>query len=240
MRRLLTPRSPVFDGGRNPPFYPENSTINPCIVVASNEAARRRTWVWASAAFVGALTLAVFAVIVRGANPGGAVLGLRLTARFSYLFFWFAYVGGALATLFGPALRAIGQRARELGLAFASAQLVHVGLVAWLAWLSQPESLTDAVMPFFGVAFVWTYLLAALSTNYARRVVSPYLLKNIFTIGSEYIALTFFTDFVIIPKYPIPNLIFYIPFWVMLLLGPLLRIAAVAKKFLKPMAPAPS
>ena len=199
-----------------------------------------RTWIWLTAAFTGALILAVIAVIFRGPNPGGAVLGLRLTARFAYLFFWFAYVGGALTTLFGTAFRPVAQRVRELGLAFASAQLVHVGLVAWLAWLSQPESLTDAVMPFFAIAFVWTYLLAALTTDYARRVVDPYLLKNLFTIGSEYIALTFFVDFVIIPEYPIANLVFYIPFWIMLLLGPLLRIAAAAKKFLKPITPAPS
>jgi hypothetical protein len=182
------------------------------------------------AAFAGALACAVLAIILRGSGPNGIGVGLRLTARFSYAFFWLAYVGGALASVFGPSFLIIGRRAREFGLAFASAQLVHVGLVARLAWISQPEPLTDAIMPFFAIAIVWTYLLAALSTSYSRRIFGPNMLNIVLIIGSEYIALTFFVDFIISPKYPIQYLALYIPFWIMLLLGPLLRVAALAKK----------
>ena len=185
-----------------------------------------------SAAFIGALTLAIVAIIARGPGLSGVDIGLRLTARFSYTFFWLAYVGGSLTNLFGPAFRIVGRRARELGLAFASAQLVHVGLVARLAWLSQPESLSDAVMPFFAIAIVWTCLLAALSSNYARQICNPHIRNILITIGSEYIALTFFTDFVLLPKYPIQIPLLYIPFWIMIFVGPLLRIASAAKKFL--------
>ena len=192
------------------------------------------------AAFAGALACAVLAIILRGPGLSGVGIGLRLTARFSYIFFWLAYVGGALASLFGPSFLIIGRRAREFGLAFASAQLVHVGLVAWIAWLSQPEPLTDAVMPFFAIAIIWTYLLAALSTNYGRRLFSPNMLNILLTIGSEYIALTFFTDFVILPKYPIQYPALYIPFWIMLLVGPLLRVASLAKKTSSRMATAAS
>lgn len=191
-------------------------------------------------ALAGALILAMAAIIVRGPNLSGVGIGLRLTARFSYAFFWLGYVGGALTTLFGPVFDPVSRRVRELGLAFASAQLVHVGLVAWLAWLSQPESLSDAVMPFFAVAVIWTYLLAILSTNYARQSFNPRTLNILRTLGSEYIALTFFTDFVLLPKYPIQFVILYIPFWALLLIGPLLRIAAVAKKFCRPAAMAPN
>lgn len=189
-----------------------------------------RLSIWMSAAVIGALMLAALAIIIKGPSVSGVSIGLRLTARFSYVFFWLAYVGGALATLFGPTFRGVARRRREFGLAFASAQLVHVGLVVWIAFLSPPEQLSQSVMPFFAIAIVWTYLLAALSTDRARRLIGPHLLRALFTIGSEYIALTYFTDFVISPKYPIQYPLLYIPFWAMLLLGPLLRIAAAGRK----------
>jgi hypothetical protein len=200
-----------------------------------------RTVFWTVGALVGALILATAAIIVKGPTLSGVGIGLRLTARFSYIFFWLAYVGGALTTLFGPVFDVVGRRARELGLAFASAQLVHIGLVTWLAWLSQPEPLTEAVMPFFAVAVVWTYLLAFFSTKYACRTVGSQTLNILRALGSEYIALTFFTDFVLLPKYPVKFVVFlYIPFWVLLLFGPLLRIASAAKRFRRPTAMAPS
>src|SRR5271169_1487085 len=59
-------------------------------------------------------------------------LALRSTARWSFLLFWLASVGGALATLFGSRFKELAARARDFGLAFASAHLVHLGLVAWL------------------------------------------------------------------------------------------------------------
>jgi hypothetical protein len=55
-------------------------------------------------------------------------LALELTARWSFLLFWLAYAGNAVAILFGAQLAA----GREFGLAFASAHLVHIGLVVWL------------------------------------------------------------------------------------------------------------
>jgi hypothetical protein len=56
---------------------------------------------------------------------------LRLTARWSFLLFWLAYTGGAMATIFGPTFKPIAMRVRELGLPYAAAQLVHLGLVVW-------------------------------------------------------------------------------------------------------------
>jgi len=190
-----------------------------------------RTWVWVGSAFVGAVAIAIVVLWVEGSGSDGTTVGLRVTARYSYVLFWLGYVVGALAVLFGPAFTPIARRAREFGLAFASAQLVHVGLVVWFAWISRPQPLREAAMPFFAVGVVWTYFLAALSTDTARKVFSPYMLKGLRTIGSEYIALTFFTDFVLVPTYPPRYLILYIPFWGMLLGGPLLRLAAAAKEF---------
>jgi hypothetical protein len=189
-----------------------------------------RTAIWIGSAFVGALAITIGVMLIEGTGRGGTIVGLRLTARFSYAFFWLGYIGGASVILFGPAFTVIARRVREFGLAFASAQFVHVGLVIWLAWISPPQSIMDAVMPFFAIGVVWTYLLAALSINRARNVFSPYMLKAMRTIGSEYIALTFFTDFILVPQYPPPHPVLYIPFWGMLLVGPPLRLAAAGKE----------
>jgi hypothetical protein len=199
---------------------------------------KSRTGLWLGSAFAGALALAAATMLLEGPGLTGTTEGLRLTARFSYAFFWLAYVGGALAILFGPAFNIIARRSRELGLAFASAQLVHVGLVIWLVWISPPQPVRSAIMPFFAIGVVWTYLLAGLSMDRARDIFGPDILRALRTIGSEYIALTFFTDFVLIPAYPPPHLILYTPFWLMLLIGPLLRLAAVIKEMLSPRAAA--
>ena len=190
-----------------------------------------RTDLWMGTAFGGALAFAISSMLIEGTGLSGTTAGLRLTARFSYAFFWLSYVGGALSILFGSVFDMVARRTRELGLAFASAQLVHIGLVIWLAWISPPQPVRDAVMPFFAIGIIWTYLLAALSIDRARALFSPYMLKVLRTVGSEYIALTFFTDFVLLPSYPPPHLIFfYVPFWGMLLAGPLLRTAAAMKE----------
>jgi hypothetical protein len=195
-----------------------------------------RTGLWVGAAFDGALALVIATMMIRGTGLSGTGVGLRLTARFSYAFFCLAYVGGATTILCSPAWNGIGRRMREFGLAFASAQLVHVALVIRLAWISPPQSITDAVMPFFAIGVVWTYLLAALSIDRVRKVFSPYMLRILRTIGSEYIALAFFTDFVLLPKYLIQYPILYVPFWGLLLLGPLLRVAAATKEMYRPHA----
>jgi hypothetical protein len=197
-----------------------------------------RTGLWMGSAFGGALVLAAGIMLLEGTGQSGTIEGLRVTARFSYLFFWLAYVGGALTVLFGPAFKPVARRSRQLGLSFASAQLVHVGLVIWLAWISPPQPVRDAIMPFFAIGVVWTYLLAGLSTDRARDLFGPDILRVLRTIGSEYIALTFFTDFVLIPPYPPPHLIVYLPFWLMLLIGPLLRLAAAMKEMHSPPAAA--
>jgi hypothetical protein len=193
-----------------------------------------RTALWLGSAFAGALALAAVTMLLEGTGPTGTIEGLRLTARFSFAFFWLAYVGGALSILFGPAFNTIARRSRELGLSFASAQLVHVGLVIWLARISPPQPVRDAIMPFFAIGVVWTYLLAGLSMNQARDIFGPDMLRVLRTIGSEYIALTFFTDFVLLPDYPPPHPVLYVPFWLMLLMGPLLRLAAAIKAMLSP------
>jgi hypothetical protein len=91
----------------------------------------RTTTEWMAAAFAVGLAIVMIARWVEG--PGERVsLALRATARWSFLLFWLASSGPALARLFGPRLLPLARRTRDFGLAFASAHLAHLGVVAWI------------------------------------------------------------------------------------------------------------
>jgi hypothetical protein len=178
--------------------------------------------------FFVAFVLAVTVLAVFGVGNRGAGLALRITARWSFLLFWLAYTGGAMARLFRPRLAGLAGRGRELGLAFASAQLVHVGLVLWLYHIANGP--VDA-MVFFWIGMLCTYLLALFSLPRLRDALGSRLWRTFRTIALEYIALVFAADFIIGPlqsgglrNFPRS----YLPFALMLVAGVILRIAAYA------------
>src|SRR6516162_5012097 len=129
-----------------------------------------RSWsspaVWMGLAFCAALILTTNILTVFGAGERGTLLGLQATARFSFLLFWPAYAGSALCALFGQTFLPLKRRGREFGLAFAAAHLPHVGLVAWLSFIGAAPPRGTFV--FFGIAVVFTYLLALFSLASAR------------------------------------------------------------------------
>jgi hypothetical protein len=183
---------------------------------------------WMGAAFVIAFVLAASVLAIFGAETEGTVLALQTTARWSFLLFWFAYVSGAVAKLCGSRFDGLARRGRELGLSFASAQLVHVGLVLWLLYIS-PGS---GGMVFFWIGILFTYLLVLLSLPRLREALDPRFWRMFRTIALEYIALAFAADFILGPlqrggleKYPIT----YLPFAIMLVAGALVRVAALAR-----------
>jgi len=183
------------------------------------------TMSWIAAAFLIAFALAAIVFAIFGAHRGTG-LALRVTARWSFLLFWLAYAGGAMAKLCGPHLGALARRGRELGLAFASAQLVHVGLILWLIHIA-----TEPVgaMVFFWIGILCTYLLALFSLPRLRDALGPRLWRIFRTIALEYIAVAFAADFILGPlqsvglgRYPMT----YLPFAFMLVCGAGLRVAA--------------
>jgi hypothetical protein len=112
---------------------------------------------WMGSAFCVALGLAATVLAARGARA------IQATARLSFLLFWAAYSGSGLASLFGPTVLPLKQHAREFDLAFASAQLVHLGLVAWLCVVGDAPGI--CVLILFGIAALWVYLLALFSIH---------------------------------------------------------------------------
>jgi hypothetical protein len=178
---------------------------------------------WIGVAFLIAFALAAIVLANFGGGNRGTELALRVTARWSFLLFWFAYAGGAIARLCVPRLGVLARCGRELGLAFASAQLVHVGLVLWL--FHGP----GRGMGFFWVGILCTYLLALFSLPWLRDALGPRLWRIFCAVALEYIALVFAVDFILGPlqasgvaSYPLT----YLPFAFMLVIGASLRIGS--------------
>jgi hypothetical protein len=187
-------------------------------------------WMGAAFAIALALTGAVFAV--KGID---IVQALRLTARWSFLLFWLAYAGGAMATLFGPAFKPVATRARELGLAYAAAQMVHLGLVIWLFQVSTNPPLTGRLFVFFVVGIVITYLLALFSFGGIAKTLGSRGWRALRFVGVNYILLAFASDFVPAAfhspaDYGVGRLVQYTPFAAMCIAAPLLVLAAAANR----------
>jgi hypothetical protein len=174
-----------------------------------------------------ALTGLVFAAL--GPGERGTHVALQVTARLSFLLFWPAYAGGALTALFGPTFQPLKRSARVFGLAFASAHLVHLGLVGWLSYIGAAPSRGTFV--FFGVAALWTYLLALFSIGRLQQTLGPKGWGILRTIGLNYIAYAFAVDFL---KYPllgdVKHSVGYLPFAILAVGGPMLCLAAFMKR----------
>lgn len=171
------------------------------------------------------LGLALIVLAVFGTAERGTDVALQLTARLSFLMFLPAYCGGALANLCGSPFDRVSRHARDFGLSFAAAHLVHLGLVGWLCWIGAAPPV--ATFLFFGMAALWTYGLAALSIDRLHRAVGHRRWRLLNLIGLNFIALAFAVDFL---KFPIATdikyLLGYLPFDILAVAGPALRVAA--------------
>jgi hypothetical protein len=185
--------------------------------------------VWMGSAFCAALGLAVLVLEALGSGVQGTTVALQVTARFSFLLFWPAYTAGAMTTLFGPTFEPVKRRGREFGLAFASAHLVHLGLVAWLSYIGAAPALR--VFLFFGVAALWTYLVALFSIPHLQNALGSKGWWVLRVVGLNYIACAFARDFLRYPQFAsFAYLAGYLPFAVLSVVGPLLRLAAFVQR----------
>jgi hypothetical protein len=191
-----------------------------------------------AAAFAVAALIIVVCRLVSG--PGERMaLALRTTARWSFVLFWPATAGSALATLFGMRFETLARRARDLGLSFASAHLAHLALVAWVYYYAVVHSLEPPSLAFFGVAAGWVYLIALLSFKPAAALVGARVVRVLRIVGIEFITVAFLVDFL---KNPFgggaAHVALYAPFVVLCGAGPLLRLAAAIKRAARPGAQA--
>jgi hypothetical protein len=153
-------------------------------------------WLWMIGAFGGALALAVAVLAGYGTGPDSLTIGLRVTARWSFIFFWLSYAGGAMAILFGTAFAGLARLARAFGLAFATALLVHIGFVVWLGVVIGQIPLQGGLLWFFLIALFFTCLLTLLSFGIGIRSLGP-LWRPLLFLATTYILIAFGRDFVL-------------------------------------------
>lgn len=184
--------------------------------------------------FAFAISVAVAAVTLSflGTGHRGTIVGLQLTARWSYCLFLPAYIGGALTLLFGSAFQPLARQGRNLGLAFASAHFTHACLVAWLYYISARPPVSTFSAIYFGIALLLTYVLALLSIPGLSARTPPVLWWVLRTFGMDYIALAFLRDF--LSRHPfsgsLEHEITYLPFVTLGLLAALVRVASYARR----------
>jgi hypothetical protein len=189
-----------------------------------------RTAEWMGAAFLAGLAIVVAAYTT--AVPSHRLgMALRGTARWSFLWFCLATYGGALTALFGSSFRALARRGRDFGLAFASAQSVHVALVVWLLYVS-PDPFPRLQLVVFSIGVFWMYVLAVFSLSGTLSAwLGPRRWKIARTIGVEYLAFTYAFEFGSrILDGNRANALHYFPLFAAAAVGPLLRIGASIKR----------
>ncbi len=175
---------------------------------------------FAAEAALGALTLTLF-----GTGEHGTLAALAITARFSFVLFWGAYAGAGLVTVFGKRFLPLKREGRRLGLAFASAHLAHVGLVAWLCAIGAAPG--TGVFLFFGIALVFIYALALASLPVIRRALGEQGWWWLRVAGMNFIAYAFARDFLrISPFTSLKTFVLYLPFDILSLGGPCFYVAA--------------
>jgi hypothetical protein len=171
---------------------------------------------FAAAAVLAAATLAVF-----GAGERGTDIALQATARLSFLLFWLAFAGSGLALIAPPVLQPLKRHGRDFGLAFASAHLVHVGLVVWLCWIGAAPN--AGTFRFFVPPLLFVYVLALFSIRRLQQALGRngwWWLRNV---AMVWIAYAFAVDFLRYPLLDGPkHLVEYLPFALLSIAGPVL------------------
>ncbi len=188
------------------------------------------TAIWMGVAFVVGLAIVVTVYAV-GTPLHRLGMALRATARWSFLLFCLATYGGALTVLFSSSFQALARRGRDLGLAFASAQSVHIILVVWLLY-SAPDAIPRSYLIVFCIGVFWVYVLAAFSLSSTLSAwLGSWRWKIVRKIGVEYIAFAFAFEFANrILDGNRANALHYFPLFAAAVGGPLLRIAAAIKR----------
>lgn len=182
-------------------------------------------------AFLASLALAGADLAIMGAGHKGTVLGLQLTGRLSYCFFLPAYVGGALTALFGTSFQPLARRGRDLGLAFASAHVTHLCLVAWLYYISSRPPVGTFTAIFFGIAAVLTYVLALFSVPTVAAKLPSRWWWWLRTLSMEFIALAFLSDFLRNPfGEGLVRMLAYLPFIALGSCAAIVRISFYARQ----------
>jgi len=200
---------------------------------------RPTTAEWSGLALMGGLLLVLIAESTAPKDQLG--FALRWTARWSFVWFCLASWSAALGVLVGWRFRPLAARAREFGLAFASAHAVHVALVAYMLYgATTPFARRPLIFFGVGVGFVYAMALITLSAR-LREFLGPHAWRAFRIVGIEYINYAYYSDFSGRTFHKgVVNFLIYAPFLALTLAGPPVRLAALIQKARSARLPRPS
>jgi hypothetical protein len=186
---------------------------------------RPNVLVWIAAAVAVSVAVAIAKISVAPDLDHGLPSAVGAVARVAFIPFWLSYTGGAWVTLGFRRFGVIRDHARELGLAFAAAIAVHIGLICWQTLLGHPPG--RGVVIIFGVAALLTLLLSVVSIPILSKRLPRVALARFRYCATTYIALTYLSDFAIHPQPAVLHYwIAYAPFAALDALGLLVRALA--------------
>jgi hypothetical protein len=190
-----------------------------------------QTAAFAGTAFCAAVAVAAAALGVFGTDTTGLDRSLQASALLSFILFWPAYAGSALKTLFGSVFEPVSWRGRDFSLAFASAQLVSVGLFVRLWQVSSQTPLSHLRFVFFAIGLVWTYIIAVISFRGPAHAIGQRCYRLLRGVGMESISLAFLSGFLSHPLHGnIRSVVLYVPLVTVSVTGTLLRFGAWASR----------
>jgi len=137
-----------------------------------------------------AMTVAIF--VLWGSGEAGTRVLVRATARTSLAAFVLAYAASALRrTTPGAVSSWLVRNRRALGLTFAVSQTIHLGALARLSPHMRPDEGDALTTLFGGIAFAFTYAMAATSNAPSVARLGAPRWKKLHTFGMHYIAFIF-------------------------------------------------
>ena len=155
-------------------------------------------WIWIAASAAISVGVAAVEIAIARDLDHGLPFASAAVARFAFLPFWLSYTGGAWVALGFARFAAVRDHARELGLAFAAAVAIHLGLIGWQ--LLRGYSIAPAIVAIFGAAALLTLLLCVFSLpSVASRIPHP-ALATFRLLATTYIALAYLQDFAVRPQ----------------------------------------
>ena len=194
---------------------------------------RSNSSVWIAAAVAVSVGVAVAEISVARDLDHGLPFAVAAVARVAFIPFWLSYTGGAWVALGIGRFAVVRDHARELGLAFAAAIAIHLGLIFWQVLRGYSLALT--IILIFGAAALLTLLLFLFSFPTFSRRIPRVALARFRAWATTYIALVYLLDFAIRPQPAVLHYwVAYAPFAALDLLGLAARALAWLRGVLEP------
>jgi hypothetical protein len=155
-----------------------------------------KTPVIVAGAAAAALLIGLAATMLAGGfTQDGVLQGVRLTARWSFVWFIAAWSASSLANLWPGGWRAmLLRRRRAIGLGFAFSHFVHAAFFLTAIFAFGHEA-APVVLIGGGLGYAFVAAMAATSNNVSMKALGPKAWKVLHSFGGVYLLLIFLNSY---------------------------------------------